>query len=206
MKILIVYATDGQTARIARRLSLRLSRTNHDVRLSDIASLPRSVDVYAFDAILVGGSVHVLGYQRRVKRFVRENLTALQSRPSAFFSVGVAIASRSAKERAAAQEVPRRFCARTGWTPDHVEVIAGALAFSRYGFLRRFFMKRIAEKEMGQPVDTTRDHEFTDWARVDAFASAFARRLERRRRAVAILHPLPDEPLSSGASLEGGVP
>lgn len=190
MKVLIAYGTtDGQTERIARRISVRLTEAGHDVVLSDIRSLGVRTDCRAFDAVIVGGSLHAQGYQRRVKRFIRENLAALHSRPTAFISVCLAVVSRRPEERKAAEAIPRRFVAMQGWTPGEIVVFAGALAFTRYGFLRRFFMKRIAAKELGEPVDPTCDREFTDWAHVDAFAAGFARRIERRRRAVAVLHP-----------------
>ena len=48
--------------------------------------------------------------------------------------------------------------------------MAGALAYTRYGFLTRFFMRRIAKKE-GGPTDTSRDHELTDWGMVARFAN-----------------------------------
>jgi menaquinone-dependent protoporphyrinogen oxidase len=51
--------------------------------------------------------------------------------------------------------------------------VAGALPYTRYNFLVRFLMKRIARKA-GGPTDTSRDYDFTDWAALDRFAAAFA--------------------------------
>jgi menaquinone-dependent protoporphyrinogen IX oxidase len=56
----------------------------------------------------------------------------------------------------------------TGWRPERVLPVEGALAYSRYNFLIRFVMKRIARKA-GAPTDTSRDYEFTDWSKVDSF-------------------------------------
>ncbi len=61
-----------------------------------------------------------------------------------------------------------RFVAETGWAPAHVLPVAGALAYSRYNFLIRFVLKRIARAN-GAPTDTSRDYEFTDWQAVDNF-------------------------------------
>jgi menaquinone-dependent protoporphyrinogen oxidase len=46
--------------------------------------------------------------------------------------------------------------------------VAGTLAYSRYNFIIRFVMKRIARKN-GAPTDTSRDYELTDWAALDRF-------------------------------------
>ena len=190
MRILIVYGTtDGQTARIAERIAVRLRGVGYQIVRSDLRALGWRTDPVTFDAILVGGSLHAGKYPWRVGSFIREHLAALQSRPSAFFSVCHSAASRLPKNRREAHEIPRRFVAAQGWTPDEIEVIAGKLSFSRQGFLQHFFARRTAEKELGAPVDTTRDHELTDWARVDAFALAFAKRLERRRGASALFPP-----------------
>jgi menaquinone-dependent protoporphyrinogen oxidase len=63
--------------------------------------------------------------------------------------------------------------AETGWHPRRVELVAGALPYTRYNFLVRFVMRRISRKEGGD-TDTSRDYEYTDWAAVDRFAAEFA--------------------------------
>jgi menaquinone-dependent protoporphyrinogen oxidase len=58
---------------------------------------------------------------------------------------------------------------------------AGKLAYTQYGVLTRWLMRRIAARE-GGPTDTSRDHDLTDWVAVRDFAlavAADARRLER---------------------------
>ena len=51
--------------------------------------------------------------------------------------------------------------------------IAGAINYTRYNLLLRWYMKSASEKN-GGTTDTSRDHEYTDWAQVERFASAFA--------------------------------
>ena len=46
---------------------------------------------------------------------------------------------------------------------------AGALRYSRYGWLKRRLMRSIARREGGD-TDTSRDHVYTDWDAVDRFA------------------------------------
>jgi len=58
---------------------------------------------------------------------------------------------------------------KTGWHPARVELVAGALPYSKYNFLIRYVMRRIAAKEGGD-TDTSHDYEYTDWEAVDRFA------------------------------------
>ena len=177
MRILVVYGTSfGSTADIAEHIADRLREQRAQVLVVDVHSLRPGVDAARFEAIVVGGRVWGNRYPGRMVRFVRENLEALRSRPSAFFSVGLWSVSRIAGHREQAQEVPRRFLEQVDWKPDRVEVFAGALPFSRYGFglgfLGRRLMRAIWRADLG-PLDIGRDYVFTDWAEVDAFADSF---------------------------------
>ncbi len=177
MRILVVYGTSfGSTAEIADHVADRLRERRAEVLVVDVRSLRPGVDATRFDAVIVGGRVWGNRYPRRLVRFVRENLDALRTRPSAFFSVGLWNVSRIEEHREQAREVPQRFLERIGWRPDRIEVFAGALAFSKYGFgfgfLGRRLMQAIWRADLG-PLDIGRDHVFTDWAEVDAFADSF---------------------------------
>ena len=60
-----------------------------------------------------------------------------------------------------------------GFRAPHVLPVAGALTYPKYNPFVRFLMKRIARAEGGS-TDTTRDHEFTDFAAVERFVERFA--------------------------------
>ena len=62
--------------------------------------------------------------------------------------------------------------------------VAGRLAYTQYGLLKRFVMRRIALKA-GGPVDTSRDHEMTDWDQVRDVAAELAGVVERPARRAA---------------------
>jgi menaquinone-dependent protoporphyrinogen oxidase len=49
-----------------------------------------------------------------------------------------------------------------------VKPVAGALLYTKYNFIVRFVMKQIVKKKSGS-TDTSRDHEYTDWAALDRF-------------------------------------
>jgi menaquinone-dependent protoporphyrinogen oxidase len=97
----------------------------------------------------------------------------LNGMPTAFLSVCLAVLERNP---AALQDIARimnRFLARCGWRPAITKLVAGAVPYTRYGWLKRQMMKRIVAKAGGD-TDTTRDFEYTDWNDLRDFACEFA--------------------------------
>lgn len=176
MNVLIVHgSTHGATARIAEKLGERMRAHGALVTVAALP-VPIELDVTDFDAIVVGGRVHGDRYPWRVARFVRHHLDPLDSRPSAFFSVSLLQLGRDPAKRATTMALPYRYVARLGWRPDRIEVIAGALPWTRWGRLGRALMRRIWRAAMPEAVaDTTRDVVFTDWRQVERFADSFLR-------------------------------
>jgi menaquinone-dependent protoporphyrinogen oxidase len=166
--------TEGQTHTIAERFAAVLRDEGFDSRTIDLTRPDaRHVDWTAVRGALVGASLHAGRHQRAVATFVHDHAADLNARPSMFFSVSLSAASTRADERTAAQKIADAFPAARGWTPWRVAIVAGRLAYTQYGFLKRLFMKGIARKE-GASTDTSRDHEFTDWNQVEAVAREFA--------------------------------
>jgi menaquinone-dependent protoporphyrinogen oxidase len=102
--------------------------------------------------------------------------------PTLFFSVGLAVVGKSGKGQAQTMEIVRKLVADTGWRPGRVELIAGALQYTRYNFLVRLVMRWIVSKEGGD-TDTSRDYEYTDWAAVDRCAVEFVDGVVQQRTA-----------------------
>lgn len=174
--ILIVVATvEGQTRKIAEFLAGELRRRGHTVEIVDPTTSPRDWREPEPDGVLLAGSVHVGKHAPALTRFATAHRWLLAERPSAFLSV-----SLSAHDPSAAAEsrgYVDAFLVETGWEPALVGTAAGALRYSRYGFLKKLLMKRIARKA-GLPTDTSRDHELTDWDGVREFGVTFLQRLE----------------------------
>jgi len=172
--VLIVYATkEGQTGRIATRMAETFRAEGHEVELLDTEQAHVRGDLDRYRLVIVGAPIHAQGYPRSIVRFAREHRALLERLPSAFFSVGLAVCSRTSDGRAQTLEVVEGFVKKTGWRPRRIELIAGALPYSKYDFVTRFVMRRIVEKEGGD-TDTSRDYEYTDWQRVTAFARELA--------------------------------
>lgn len=99
--------------------------------------------------------------------YVRQHRSALQARPTAFFSVSMSAAKPNAGVDP--NGYLAAFCKQVQWEPTIRRAFAGGLPFRKYGFFTRLMMKGISRATHG-PTDTSRDHEFTNWADVDAFA------------------------------------
>jgi menaquinone-dependent protoporphyrinogen oxidase len=170
-RILVLYGTtDGHTARIADVLATAMRVHGADVQLADAAKASPSPD--AFDAVVIAASVHAGGYQRAVKRWVRTHAALLSSRPTAFVSVCLGVLQHVPAVDRELTAITESFLAGTGWSPGVKKVVAGALPYTKYNWLKRLVMKRIVRKAGGD-VDTSRDHEYTDWDDLRRFAGRF---------------------------------
>jgi menaquinone-dependent protoporphyrinogen oxidase len=169
-RMLVVYGTtEGHTAKVAGAISETLHRNGAevDVRAADAAPPPDG-----YDAVIVAASVHAGQYQRSVRRWVRTHAAALSGKPAAFVSVCLGVLEHDAKVQHDLQTIVDRFVASTGWRPSVVKFVAGALPYTKYGWLRRLVMKRIVAKAGGD-TDTHRDYEYTDWNDLRHFAADF---------------------------------
>ena len=171
--VLIVYATrEGQTEKIARRIGAVIESMGLPVRLLDVEHPVQGAALEEAGAILVGSPLRANGYLSAIVRFIRRQRSLLERVPSTFFSVGLAVASRTSDGRAQTRRKVEDLSTVTGWYPRAVGLFAGALKYSKYGFVTRWVMRRIARHEGGD-TDTSRDYEYTDWAAVEQFAREF---------------------------------
>lgn len=181
-KLLIAYLSrEGQTEKIVRRLSERLAQRGHSAESYDLDHARNAIDPQRFDAVLLAVPIYAGGFPHAALAFAKKHRETLARIPSSFMSVGLAVMSRTHDGKAQTLQIVDRFLTQTGLRPRHVELMAGALMYTKYGFLKRWVMRRIVEGEGGD-VDTSRDYEYTDWAAVDAFAAVLAQDLELASR------------------------
>lgn len=177
MKILIVYGTsEGQTRKIARFMEDVLQDANHQVVIADATEEPHAPT--NFDVILVGSSIHMHKYHAAVRGYVSQNINELNKRPSAFFSVCLAVASDIEEEHQEVHNIAKTFLSETGWNPKETSHIAGALKYTKYDFFKRLIMRMIAKKQGGS-TNTSEDHEYTDWDAVKKFVLDFVNKNSR---------------------------
>lgn len=170
--ILIVYgSTEGQTRKIAGRIAEMARGHGHEAVVVDSAAGPPPM-AGRYDAVIVAGSLHRQRHQKSLADYVRRNRGMLRRVPNALVSVSLTAARTDPAHQAAAQACVDRFVRETDWRPQVTWLTAGALAYSRYGPVKKWVMRRIAAREGGD-TDTSRDHEYTDWERLRQQVEAF---------------------------------
>lgn len=176
-RLLIVYATtEGQTRLVVGEVAKVVRALGRTAEMVD-AGGTQPHDPMGYDGVVVAASVHVGRHQESIVRFVREHAAALRRLPTALFSLSLSAVKRDEAHLRAAQECVDLLERETGWHPTMTFLTAGALRYTRYGFLKRWMLRRIARREGGD-TDTSRDHEYTDWARVRADTLAFLQRMD----------------------------
>jgi menaquinone-dependent protoporphyrinogen oxidase len=174
--ILIAYGTtDGHTAKIAAFMGSVLRSTGAQVDI--VRVWVDGADPYPerYDAVVIAGSLQAGGYQRALKGWVRRHADALNLLPTAMISVCLGILQKDPKVWADLDQRVNRFIKDTGWQPSVVKIVAGALLYTRYGWLKRWIMHRITRKA-GVETDPTRDYIYTDWDDLRLFSEGFLRR------------------------------
>jgi menaquinone-dependent protoporphyrinogen oxidase len=181
--LLMAYATrGGQTLKIARRIAAVLVARGHTVRFCDLDRSGPELELRDVQGVLLGAPIYAGRYPRAAVRFVRAHRGLLAKVPTAFFSVSLGVASKVRDGRAQAQPIVKQFLEQAQWRPNHVELIAGALLYTKYNFLKRLIMRRISASEGGD-TDTSRDYEYTDWVAVERFAEVIASEFETAKAA-----------------------
>ncbi|MDS0478480.1 flavodoxin domain-containing protein [Natrinema sp. 1APR25-10V2] len=180
VSILVPYGTgEGQTATVADRIATVLTDCGHDATAINVDESPSDLEVDDVDAVCLGASIHMGKHQSSVREFVSANRDALAVRPTAFFQLSMSSAVADEDRQAEAAGYVDEFLEETDWHPDRIGLFGGALRYSKYGFIKRLLMKRIARDATGD-TDTSRDYEYTDWHEVEAFAADFAAFVEHR--------------------------
>jgi menaquinone-dependent protoporphyrinogen oxidase len=173
-RVLLVYGTtEGHTTLVAERMVQAIRAEGHEVELHESKEVRKQAISRDFDGIIVGGSIHAGSHQSSVVEFVKRNRDLLERVPSAFFSVSLTAADPDDEATAETQTMLDKFFRETGWQPERVETIAGALVYTQYNIFMRHMMKLIVKKQGRTELDTSRDYDFTDWDAVDRFVREF---------------------------------
>ena len=163
MKIAIIFGTtEGQTQKICQFAMDALTAEGHSVALMPAAAAA-GVTLDAFDAAILGASVHAGRYQSDLVAFAKahaEELNGLSK--SLFISVSLAAAGNDPDDLAGIALIARHFRDETGWSPERTEQVAGAFRFSEYDFLKYWAMRWI-EAQKDPASKPGEDREYTDW-------------------------------------------
>jgi menaquinone-dependent protoporphyrinogen oxidase len=121
-----------------------------------------------FDTVVVGASIRYGKYRPIVARYLRSHRAILEKRKCAFFTVNV-VARKADKDAPETNPYMGKLLKEIGWRPPLLAVFAGRLDYPRLGFLDRTVIRFIMLLTNG-PTDSSGVFEFTDWAKVEAFA------------------------------------
>ena len=183
--VLVIYAsTHGHTGRIAARIAESMREAGHHVDLREVGDVGEA-DPRDYGFVVVGASIHVGKHQAEIAEWVKRHAQALNTMPSAFFSVSLTAADDSDEAREITAGMAREFERAAGWTPQRTATFAGALQYSQYRFFTKRLIRRIA-KGRGQSGDTSRDVELTDWNAVNSFAAEVGALARSEDRAVRV--------------------
>lgn len=172
MQLLVLYdSVEGQTKKIAEFIASQLDSKGMEVFLTQ-ASDPTFCDPAQYDAAILCAPVHIGAYPTAFVAFIQNWKSSLNTVPTAFVSVSLAITSKDKKDVAEAQSYPKDLFSKTGWSADRTHHAAGALRYLEYDFFKRWMMKKIAASK-GEPTDTTQDYELTDWDQLKEFVESF---------------------------------
>ncbi|MDE2091211.1 MAG: menaquinone-dependent protoporphyrinogen IX dehydrogenase [Gammaproteobacteria bacterium] len=167
--ILIVYSTvDGHTHSISKRLAETLLACGDKVTLAPAGELPVSaLDVC--DKVIVGASIRYGNYRPELVTFVDQRASLLNSKPSVFFTVNL-VARKPGRDTPETNPYVKKLLRQTAWHPTEVAVFAGKLDYQRYRLLDRWIIRFIM-LVTGGPTDPATVQDFTDWQKVEAFAT-----------------------------------
>ena len=167
-KLILYSTTDGQTLKICERIKTKVSSEIDIVSLDNIKSI--KLDLY--DLVILGASIRYGKHKLEVSNFVLNNKEVLESKKTAFFSVN-AVARKDNKNTPESNPYILKFLKQTNWKPNYVEVFAGKINYPKYNLIDKYIIRFIMWITKG-PTNIKNVYEFTDWAKVDNFASKFS--------------------------------
>ena len=173
-KFLLIWASrEGQTEKIANRLAEHLENAGqvvHSVNAADSAAT-KNIDPGSYDLLVFGASIHAGGIERELVRFIDATARRIELKKRSFLLVSLSAATRDPELRAESlADARQKMQKQLSVAFDDVEMIAGALVYSKYPRFLKWLMKKIAASA-GETTDTSRDYEYTDWQQVEGYAA-----------------------------------
>ncbi len=177
-RVLILFASrEGQTQKVASRIFAHLKMKGFAVQLIDAAdsTAMQQIDLGTYDLLVFGASMHAGGLERELVHFVNSHVSRIGTQSRSFFLVLLSAATKDPELKARSLTDARRKMKQQLLVEfDDTEMIAGALAYSKYPLPLKWLMRRIAAKA-GEGTDLSRDYEYTDWRQVERYADRLTR-------------------------------
>lgn len=170
--LLVDGTRDEHAQRVVRRVACLARAYGHVVDVLDEPETVEAIDLEGVEGVVLVSSPRLGRHSPLVRSFVARNTELLRCTPSALVAVSLWAAWPGRWYRGATRRHVNRFLHQLRWRPGRLALVPGALTYTRYGPLRRALLQRVLAPAAGE-TDTTRDHEFTDWASVDRFTELF---------------------------------
>ena len=165
--ILIMYSTtDGHTLEICQYLKQVIERNDNRVTLHSVDD-DSSVDMRAFDKIVLGASIRYGKHSKQVYQYIKDNQQILDSKPNAFFSVNV-VARKPEKNQPETNPYLKKFLKQITWQPRELAVFGGKLNYPIYSFWDKQIIRFIMWMTKG-PTSPDTVIDYTDWDKVESF-------------------------------------
>ncbi len=172
-KALLMYSSrEGQTKKIVEYIAELLSGMDCDI--VDLHQDAEQIDLQAYDKVLIGASIRYGKLNKKLYRYIEDNVAQLEKLNAAFFCVNLtARKEEQGKDTPQGSAYIKTFLRKSPWQPSLIGVFAGALYYPRYNPFDRFMIKLIMTMTGGE-TDTSKEVEYTNWEKVTLFANKFS--------------------------------
>ncbi len=168
--ILILYSSvDGHTHHICQFIADKLQDKSVNIHLEPLNKFAKHADFSEYDLLIIGASIRYGKHRPYVTEFVQQHKNELAKIPTAFFSVNL-VARKAEKNTPESNMYVGKFLQLADWQPTVVDVFAGKLDYSLYGFFDKIIIKFIMWLTKGE-TRTDTPIVYTDWERVEAFVT-----------------------------------
>lgn len=167
--LLAYHGIYGHTRRVCEAMQAELARLG---RAADVVAVADAPDPARYRAVVIGAAIRNGKHNAAVYDFIDRHRAALDSRPSAFFSVNL-VARKPEKNAPDTNPYVKAFAEKCPWKPRLLGVFAGNLDYRRYGSIDRNIIRFIMWIT-GGPTDPSTKIEFTNWDDVRSFAHRVA--------------------------------
>lgn len=177
---LILYSSvDGQTQKICQVIAedIKATATHTQTQVMPLSEFAKQPNLADFDAIIVGASIRYGKHRKSVYQFIEQHKPQLSQMQTGFFSVNL-VARKPEKNTADTSPYITKFLQQTNWQPTIVDVFAGKLDYSLYGFFDRLMIRFIMWITKGV-TRSDKPIEYTDWQRVKTFTKHIAQLTEQ---------------------------
>ena len=172
MNILIIFGTgEGHTRKIADFCSDHLKDAGHNTEIRNSDRRMADLDISEFDAVILASSVHQKRHRESLENYAVAHRKSLEKIPCLLLSVSLAIAFENGEIEA--NNYVQGFIENTGFEPNSVVLVAGALRFDQYSYYMSQIVEHVVLEGHGE---IKKDREFTDWellaSQIDSFTTS----------------------------------